>query len=97
MNSSASLSFNHRIASFSSKNGIISSHFTTNHSSKFVSLSDFHSRYNAYSFLHVSISSKSPFGCATTFHHLFGLYFGYVCDKLFGVHNATLTCVSSVG
>jgi hypothetical protein len=97
MNSSASLSFSHRIANFSSKNGIVSFHATTNHSSKFVSLSDFHSRYNAYNFLHVSISSKSPFGWATTFRHFSGLYFGYVWDKFSGVQSFMFILVSVVG
>jgi hypothetical protein len=97
MNSSASLSFNHNIANFSSKNDIISSHFTTNHSSKLSSAYVFHSRYSAYNFLHVSISSRFPLGSATTFHHFSELYFGYVCDKFSGVHNVTFTCVSSVG
>jgi hypothetical protein len=97
MNSSASRSFNHRIASFSSKNGMISFHATTNHSSKFVSLSDFHSRYKAYNFLHVSISFKSQFGCAITFRHFLELYFGYVWDKFFGVHSFTFILVSVVG
>jgi hypothetical protein len=97
MNSSASRSFSHKVASFSSKNGMISFHSTTNHSSKFVSLFDFHSQYNAYSFLHVSVSSKSPFGCATTFHHFSELYFGYVCDKFSGVQSFMFISVLFVG
>jgi hypothetical protein len=97
MNSSASRSFNHKIASFSSKNEMISFHATTNHSSKLVGMSDFHSRYNAYSFLHVSVSSKSQFGCAITFRHFSQLYFGYVCERFSGVQSFTFTSVSVVG
>ena len=76
---------------------MVSFHSTTNHSSKLVSILDFHSQYKAYSFLHVSVSSKSPFGCATTFHHFSVLYFGYVCNKFSGVQSFTFITVSVIG